>query len=80
MKIFINNLADEVTENDLKKAFENFGQVTVVSIVRDSFGESRGTAFVDMPAEAEALTAIDGLNGHELKGRALNVNKAGPGQ
>ncbi len=78
MKIFVGNLADEATEDDLRKAFENFGQVTAVSITKDSFGESRGVAFVEMPAEAEAQAAINGLNGHELKGRALSVNEARP--
>ena len=78
MKIFVSNLADEVTEEDLKMAFENFGQTTVVSITRDSFGESRGVAFVEMPDKAEAQAAINGLNGHELKGRALNVNETRP--
>ncbi len=73
MKLFVGNLADEVTEDDLRKAFENFGQVASVSIAKDSFGESRGIAFVEMPVEAEAQAAINSLNGHELKDRALNV-------
>jgi RNA recognition motif-containing protein len=76
MKMYIGNLADEVTEDDLRKAFEDFGQVTTVSIVKDSFGESRGFGFVEMPAKTEAQSAIKGLNGQELKGRALNVNEA----
>ena len=57
MKIFVGNLADEVTEDDPRKIFENFGRVTAVSITRDSFGESRGVAFVEMPAKAEAQAA-----------------------
>jgi RNA recognition motif-containing protein len=76
MKINVSNLADEVTEDDLREAFEGFGQVTSVSIIKDSFGESRGFGFVEMPAKAEAQSAISGLNGRELKGRALNVNEA----
>ena len=76
MKMYVSNLADEVAEDDLRKAFEDFGQVTSVSIIKDSFGESRGFGFVEMPAKAEAQSAINGLNGRELKGRALNVNEA----
>ena len=76
MKMYVSNLAGEVAEDDLRKAFEDFGQVTSVSIIKDSFGESRGFGFVEMPAKAEAQSAINGLNGRELKGRALNVNKA----
>lgn len=75
MKLYIGNLADEVTEGELRKAFEDFGQVTSVSIIKDSFGESRGFGFVEMPAEAEAQSAITGLNGQELRGRALNINE-----
>lgn len=76
MKIYVSNLADEVTEDDLRNAFEGFGQVTSVAIAKDSFDESRGFGFVEMPAEAEARSAINGLNGKELKDRALNVNEA----
>lgn len=78
MNIYAGNLSREVTEDDLRKAFEAFGQVTSVSIIKDSFGESRGFGFVEMPVEAEAQSAINGLNGKELKGRTLDVNEARP--
>ncbi len=76
MTIFVGNLADEVTEDDLRRVFENFGHVTAVSITKDSFGESKGVAFVEMSDKAEAQAAINGLNGQELKDRALNVDEA----
>jgi RNA recognition motif-containing protein len=79
MNIYVGNLLREVTEDDLRKAFEAFGQVTSASIIKDKFsGESRGFGFVEMPAKAEAQAAISGLNGKELKGQVLNVNEARP--
>lgn len=79
MNIYVGNLSREVTEDDLKEAFEAFGQVASVAIIKDKFsGESRGFGFVEMPAKAEAQSAINDLNGKELKGRKLNVNEARP--
>jgi len=79
MNIYVGNLSREVTEEDLREAFEAFGQVTSVAIIKDKFtGESRGFGFVEMPGKAEADSAIAGLNGKDLKGRTLNVNEARP--
>jgi RNA recognition motif-containing protein len=79
MNIYVGNLSREVTEEDLRQAFEAFGEVTSVKIIKDKHsGESRGFGFVEMASKAEGQSAIDGLNGKELKGRALNVNEARP--
>jgi RNA recognition motif-containing protein len=79
MNIYVGNLSYDVTEEDLQKAFEGFGHVESSKVVMDMYtGRSRGFGFVEMPIEAEAQSAIDGLNGKELKGRAVNVNKARP--
>ena len=79
MNIYVGNLSFEVTEEDLKRAFEDFGQVVSVSIIKDRYsGEPRGFGFVEMPAKAEAQSAINGLSGKELKGRTLNVSEARP--
>ena len=79
MNIYVGNLSFEVTDEDLKDAFEAFGQVESASVVTDKFsGRSRGFAFVEMPAKAEAQAAISGLDGTDLKGRALKVNEARP--
>jgi len=79
MNIYVGNLAREVTEDDLRQAFEAFGQVTSATVIKDRFsGESRGFGFVEMPSKNEAQTAIDEMNGKDLKGRALNVNEARP--
>ncbi len=79
MNIYVGNLSRQVTEEDLREAFEAFGQVATVTIIKDKFsGESRGFGFVEMPTKDEAQSAITGLNGKELKGRTLNVNEARP--
>ena len=79
MNIYVGSLSREVTEEDLRQAFESFGQVTSVSIIKDKFsGEPRGFGFVEMSAKAEAQSAITGLNGKDLKGQALKVNEAKP--
>jgi len=79
MNIYVGNLSRQVTEEDLREAFEAFGQVATVTIIKDKFsGESRGFGFVEMPTKDEAQSAITGLNGKELKERTLNVNEARP--
>ncbi len=79
MNIYIGNLSRDVTEDELREAFEAFGQVASVNIITDKFsGESRGFAFVEMPEKAEGQAAMDDLNGKDMKGRELNVNEARP--
>jgi RNA recognition motif-containing protein len=79
MNIYVGGLSSGVTEQDLRQAFEAFGQVTSAKIITDKYsGESRGFGFVEMPTKAEAQSAITGMNGKELKGRTLNVNEARP--
>ncbi len=79
MNIYVGNLSYSVTEDDLKQAFEAFGQVASVSIIKDKFSnQSKGFGFVEMPTQEEAQAAISGMNGKELKGRAMNVNEARP--
>ena len=79
MKIYLGNLSYEVTEEDLRLALQPFGQVESATIIKDKYsGQSKGFGFVEMASKAEGQSAIDGLNGKELKGRALNVNEARP--
>ena len=79
MNIYVGNLSREVTKDDLLEAFEEFGQVESVKIITDKVsGKSKGFGFVEMPAEAEAQSAISGLNGKEVKGETLIVNEARP--
>jgi RNA recognition motif-containing protein len=79
MNIYVGNLAREITEDDLREAFEVYGQVSTATIIKDRFsGESRGFGFVEMPSKNEAQTAINEMNGKDLKGRTINVNEARP--
>ncbi len=79
MNIYVGNLSYEVNEEDLQEAFEAFGQVQSGRIIKDKYsGQSKGFGFMEMPSKAEGQSAIDGLNGKELKGRTLNVNEARP--
>jgi len=79
MNIYVGNLSREVTEEDLRQAFEAFGEVTSVKIINDRYsGESRGFGFVEMPSKADGESAITGLKEKELKGQTLNVNEARP--
>lgn len=79
MNIYIGNISRDLSEDELREAFAAYGQVSSVNIIKDKFtGEYRGFAFVEMPVKEEAESAISGLNGKELKGRALNVNEARP--
>ncbi len=79
MNIYVGNLSYEATEDDLREAFGRFGQVASVNVIKDrDTGRSKGFGFVEMPTQQEAQAAIAGLNGQELKGRAMNVNEARP--
>jgi cold-inducible RNA-binding protein len=79
MNIFVGNLSYEVTDHELEEAFRPYGQVASASVVIDRMtGRSRGFGFVEMPSSQEAEAAIQGLNGKELKGRALTANEARP--
>jgi RNA recognition motif-containing protein len=77
--IFVGNLSYQTTEGDLQAAFEAYGAVERVSIVRDrDTGQPRGFAFVEMTNAAEANKAMTAVNGREINGRAVNVNEARP--
>jgi len=77
MNIYVGNLAREITEDELRAAFEAFGKVSTVSLLKDRLtGEPRGFAFVEMPNQAEGQAALTGLNGASLKGRTLRVDEA----
>lgn len=79
MKIYIGNLSQKITDDDLKQVFEAFGQITSVNVIKDKHtNNSRGFAFVEMASKQEGQAAIDGLNGKDLKGTTLAVNEARP--
>ena len=79
MNIYVGNLSYEVNEEDVRQAFDPFGQISSVRIITDrDTGRSKGFGFVEMPNDAEAKSAISGLNGRELQGRSLKVNESRP--
>ena len=79
MNIYCGNLAYAVTEEDLRTAFAEFGEVTSVNVITDKFsGQSKGFGFVEMADNSEADAAIKALNDTELGGRNLRVNQAKP--
>ena len=79
MNIHIGNLSNDVSEEDLRQAFESFGQVISARIIKDKYtGQSRGFGFVEMLEQSQAQTAIKSLNGKELLGKQMSVNEARP--
>ncbi|MBN2040170.1 MAG: RNA-binding protein [Spirochaetes bacterium] len=79
MNIYAGNLSDQVTEEDLQSAFESYGNVNSVNLIKDRFsGESRGFGFIEMPVKEEGIAAIKGLDGSDMKGKNIRVNEALP--
>lgn len=79
MKIYVGNLAFDVTEDELAAEFGVYGKVESVAIPTDRIsGRPRGFAFVEMPAKSEAEAAITGLSGKSLKERTIVVNESRP--
>jgi len=77
--LFVGNLSFQTTEGELQALFEAYGEITRVQIMTDrDTGRSRGFGFVEMSSDEAAAKAIEGLNGKDLGGRALNVNEARP--
>ena len=78
-KIYVGNLSFSITSDKLKELFSEFGEITEATVIADKFsGRSKGFGFVEMQGKAEAQSAIEGLNGKDLKGKNLNVNEARP--
>jgi cold-inducible RNA-binding protein len=77
--IFVGNLSFNTNEDELRQAFEAYGQVDRVSIMTDrDTGRSRGFGFVEMNSSEDGEKAIAALNGSQLGGRTINVNEARP--
>src|SRR5258707_6030184 len=79
MNLYVGNLPYRITEDQLKAAFEEYGNVSSCTIIKDKVtGQSKGFGFLEMPEQSEAEAAISNLNGHDLMGRKINVNEARP--
>lgn len=79
MNLYVGNLSYQLHEDQLRKEFENYGEVSSVRLMTDrETGRPRGFGFVEMADKESGQAAIDGLNGYELEGRKLVVNEARP--
>ncbi|MCP4287603.1 MAG: RNA-binding protein [Gammaproteobacteria bacterium] len=79
MNIYVGNLPYNVTEDELRETFSEFGEVTSATLISDKFsGQSKGFGFVEMDNNSEADAAIKALNDSALKGRNIKVNQAKP--
>jgi RNA recognition motif-containing protein len=77
INIYVGNLSYQLTEDELRDAFTEFGDVSSVKIISDKFsGQSKGFGFVEMPGKEEAEEAIKLLDGSALQGRNIRVNVA----
>lgn len=77
--LFVGNLSFQTTESDLRALFAPLGQITRIHMAMDrETGRSRGFAFVEMPNDDEAKSAMAALDGKELSGRNMKVNEARP--
>ena len=78
-KLYVGNLPHQVSESHLQPLFREYGLVVSAQVIIDQdTGRSKGFGFVEMGCEEDARAAIKGLNGAELNGRPLTVNKAKP--
>jgi len=79
MNIYVGNLSYNATEETVRQAFESFGQVISVRIIKDKYtGQSKGFGFVEMLEQSQGQAAIKSLNGKELLGKQISVNEARP--
>ena len=79
MNIYVGNLSWQMTDEDLRTLFEQYGSVTSAKIVKDKVsGRSKGFGFVEMPEDTEAQNALSSLYDSEVLGRKIIVNEAQP--
>ena len=79
MNLYVSNLAFQLSDEDLRSAFEQYGTVTSARVISDrDTGRSRGFGFVEMPVETEALSAINAINNQAIQGRPVKVIEARP--
>jgi RNA recognition motif-containing protein len=78
-KLYVGNLAYQVSSSDLEQMFSQYGSVQSAQVITDrETGRAKGFGFVEMGSDAEANAAIQGLNDQEHDGRRLTVNEAKP--
>ena len=79
MNMYVGNLSYEMSEENLRNEFAEYGEVQSAKIITDKFtGRSRGFGFVEMNSDDEGKKAMEALNGKDFEGRELVVNEARP--
>jgi len=79
MNIYVGNIPRETSESDIRSAFERYGEVSTVNLIKDKYTNTlKGFGFVEMSNKTEAESAIKGLDGTMFNGRSLTVNPAKP--
>lgn len=79
MNIYVGNLSFDATESDVETAFAEFGDVKSVNVIKDrDTGRSRGFGFVEMRNREAGVSAIEGLDQQQIRGRDVTVNEAKP--
>lgn len=76
-KLFVGNLSWETTDHSLGDAFSRYGTVVAARVVTDRFtGKSRGFGFIEYETANCANDALEGMNGFEVDGRKIRVDRA----
>ena len=79
MKLYIGNLSYNVNDDELREAFEAYGEVISAKVIKDKFtGRSRGFGFVEMGTKEQGLEAIENLNNKDIKGKIIRVSESQP--
>ncbi len=79
MKIYVGHLSFNITEDELREVFAEYGEVSSVTLITDKrTGESKGFGFIEMPVQSVAEAVIQSLDGHSVNGRDIKVNQARP--
>ena len=81
MNIYVGNLSFEITENELRQEFAEFGEVISVIVMNDKYigsGQTRAYGYVEMFSKSEGVAAIANLEGKRLRGRTLKIVEALP--
>jgi RNA recognition motif-containing protein len=79
MNIYVGNLPYDLNEDEIKTMFSEFGEVSTVTLITDrESGRPKGFGFVEMADDTQGQAAIAALNGKEIKGRTVRVDKAEP--
>ena len=77
-RLYVGNLAHETTDADLRAAFSEFGEVSSIKVATDRRGRAKGFAYVEMPDEASARTAMESLRGRQINGRTMDIVEERP--